>query len=247
MKLPSRFLIAAGIAGSLAVGSVAHAHAIWFAERGAQLALIYGLGADDRDMVKRQPLITSVHGYDADYRPVSTRLRVAGPLLLVDSDEQTTVETAAMDYGLWTLDAKGEWQNKGKDQVPGAKLSEHNFKYGVHLTGAITKPLPLFPDQVLQIVPVDPNIPQQMGKPLRLRVVFKGKPIAGALVQRDFVNDPDDVGQKTAADGTATIAIRNQGLNVVVATYVAPTDQPGKYDQMEYKATLAFVLPHAPE
>jgi len=34
---------------------------------------------------------------------------------------------------------------------------------------------------------------------------------------------------------------------VVVATFDAPSDQPKKYSQMEYKATLSFVLPHAPE
>ena len=30
------------------------------------------------------------------------------------------------------------------------------------------------------------------------------------------------------------------------ATYVGPTDQPQKYDRMEYRATLGSVLPHAP-
>jgi uncharacterized GH25 family protein len=242
---------------SLAAGSAAflisisasavQAHGIWFAEHATLLTLIYGLGADDRDMVKRQKLITSFAAYDADSKPVKASLKVAGPLLVVDSEEPTTVETAVMDYGLWSQTPDGEWHNKGKDEVPNAKDSTHNFKYAVHLSGPLTKPLPLFPDQTLQIVPVEPNIPQQMGKPLRIRVVFKGKPIAGAVVQQDFLNDPDSPGTKTAADGTATIAIRNQGLNVLAATYIAPTDQPAKYDKMEHKATLTFVLPHAPE
>ena len=156
------------------------AHAIWFAEHATHLSLIYGLGADDRDTVKRQKLITHFAGYDADFKPVTASLKVAGPLLVVDSEEPTTIETAVMDYGLWTRAPDGEWRNQGKDEVPNAKESTHNFKFAVHLSGPLTKPLPLFPDQTLQIVPVDPNIPQQMGKPLRLRVMFKGKPIAGA-------------------------------------------------------------------
>lgn len=244
-----RIGLAAGSAAFLISfsASAVQAHAIWFAEHASLLTLIYGLGADDRDMVKRQKLITSFTGYDADFKPVKASLKVAGPLLVVDSEEPTTVETAVMDYGLWSQTPDGEWHNQGKDDVPNAKISEHNFKFAVHLSGPLTKPLPLFPDQVLQIVPVDPNIPQQMGKPLRVRVMFKGKPLAGAIVQQDFVNDPDSPGTKTAADGTATVTIRNQGLNVLDATYVAPSDQPKKYDQMEYKATLAFVLPHAPE
>jgi hypothetical protein len=196
--------------------------------------------------VKRQKLITSTRGYDGDYRPIPATLHVTGPLLLFDSDKPTTVETLAVDYGVWSKTPRGEWVNAGKDEVPNAQTSEHNFKYAVHLSGALTKRLPLFPDQVIQIVPLGP-IPKQMGKPLMIRVYFKGKPLPGALVGPDEPTDPDDVGQKTARDGTTRIKVRNQGLNVVVATFDAPSDQPKKYDQMEYKATLSFVLPHAPE
>jgi len=240
-------LAATIIVGGLVTASTVQAHSIWFAQRAKQLALIYGVGADDLDSVKRQPLITSVGGYDADYKSVPTQLRVAGPLLLVDSEEGPAVVTAAMDYGVWSKTPEGEWQKKGKDEVPNAVVSEHNFKYAVHLAAPLTKPVPAFPDQVLQVVPVEASIPQEMGKPLKVRVLYKGKPAAGAIVQRDMVNDPDDVGQKTAADGTTTINIRNQGLNVLNATYVGPTDQPAKYNRMEYRATLSFVLPHAPK
>jgi uncharacterized GH25 family protein len=247
MKSAFRIVATAALGTALALASTAEAHSIWFAQRATQLALLYGIGADDLDSVKRLPLINKVAGYDADYRPVATQLRVAGPLLLVDSDEAPTVVTAAMDYGLWSKTPDGEWHKAGKDEVPTAQVSEHNFKYAVFLKAPLTKPLPAFADQVLQIVPVDAAIPQEMGKPLRVRVLYKGKPASGAVVQRDLLNDPDDAGQKTAADGTATIEIRNQGLNVLNATFVGPTDQPQKYDRMEYRATLGFVLPHAPE
>ena len=152
-----------------------------------------------------------------------------------------------MDYGTWSRTPDGEWHKAGKDEFPTATVSEHNFKYAVHIAGALNKPLPLFPDQLLQLVPVDPAIPQQMGKPLRLRVLYKGRPVAGAIVMHDYINDPDEVAPKTAADGTVTINLRNQGLNVLAAIYVAPSDQPAKYNSMEYRSTLSFVLPHAPE
>jgi uncharacterized GH25 family protein len=254
MKVVSRFLTSACVLGSLVAASAAPAHSIWFAQRAKQLAMIYGVGADDLDSVKRQPLITSFGAYDAEYRPVTAQLKVAGPLLVVDAEETPVVVAAAMDYGVWSKTPDGEWHKKGLDELPNAIISEHNFKYAVHLNsgdngaGLPTKPLPSFPDHVLQVVPVDPNIPQEMGKPLKVRVLFKGKPIAGAIVQRDIVNDPDEAAPaKTAADGTATIAIRNQGLNVLNAIYVGPSDNPKKYSKMEYRATLSFVLPHLPE
>jgi uncharacterized GH25 family protein len=247
MKFASRAIATSLLLASLLGSTPAGAHSIWFAQRAKQLALIYGIGADDLDSVKRLPLINSVGGYDAEFRPVPTKLNVAGPLLLVESDEAPSVVTAAMDYGVWSRTPDGEWHKAGKDEKPTAQISEHNFKYAVFLTGSLAKPLPAFADQVLQIVPVDAAIPQEMGKPLRVRVLYKGKPVAGAIVQRDLVNDPDEAGQKTEADGTTTIQIRNQGLNVLNATYVGPSDQPQKYDRMEYRATLGFVLPHAPE
>lgn len=247
MNATSRLLTVTVAISSLPAASAVQAHAVWFAERAAtRLALVFGDGSDESDSVKRQKLITGVRGYDSDYRPVASALHVAGPLLLFDSDKPTVVETAAVDYGVWSKTPDGEWHNAGKDEVPNAQISEHNFKYGVHLSGPLTKPLPLFADQVIQIVPVEP-IPQQMGKPFKVRVYFKGKPLAGAIVTPDEPTDPDDVGQKTARDGTTTVKVRNQGLNVVVATYDAPSDQSRKYSQMEYKATLSFVLPHAPE
>jgi nickel transport protein len=239
--------VLAGTVAVLAIPTVAESHAVWFAQRAkTRLALIFGDGSEESDSVARQKLITGVAGYDSDYRPVKAALHVAGPLLLFESEKPTVVQTAAVDYGVWSKTPDGEWQSGGKDQYRNAKISEHNFKYGVRLSAPLTKPLPQFRDQVIQVVPVT-TIPQAMGRPLKVRVFFKGKPLAGALVTPDEPTDPDNVGVKTATDGTATIKVRNQGLNVVVATYNAPSDQPGKYDQMEYKATLSFDLPHAPE
>jgi len=86
-----------------------------------------------------------------------------------------------------------------------------------------------------------------MGKPLKLRVLFQGKPAAGARVLTDWVNDPDAKPIKTAKDGTVTIKVRNQGLNVITAIFDGPSDEPSKADKMEHLATLSFVLPHAPE
>ena len=249
--------VVTGVAAALMIPTMAEAHATWFAERAVGtspttggthtgLAVIFGDGSEESDPLKRQRLITGVAGYDSDYRPVPAELHAAGPLLLFESAKPTTVETLAVDYGIWSKTPAGEWVSGGKDKVTNAQASEHNFKYAVHLSGPLAKPLPPFPDQVIQIVPLGP-IPQQMGKPLKVRVYFKGKPLAGAVVTPDEPTDPDDVGVKTAKDGTTTIHVRNQGLNVVVATFNAPSDQPEKYNQMEYKATLSFVLPHAPE
>lgn len=225
----------------------AEAHGIWFAQRARQLALVYGVGADDLDAVKRLPLINAVHGFDADGLPVTTSLRAAGAIPVVDSEEPVAIVAAAMDYGIWSKDAKGEWHNKGRDEIKDATVSEHNYKYAVHLSEMPTKPLPMIAGHKLQLVPASPAIPQMMGETIKVRAFYEGKPMAGVAVMSDYVNDPDQIPAKTDAEGVVSVAIRNQGLNVLMGIYVGPTDNAAKYERMEYRASLTFVLPHLPE
>ena len=86
-----------------------------------------------------------------------------------------------------------------------------------------------------------------MGQPIKLKVYFEGKPVAGARVMSDWVNDPDAKGVKTAKDGTATIKVRNQGLNVIVAIFETKPEDPSKTNTVEHLASLSFVLPHEEE
>jgi hypothetical protein len=235
-------VLALSVIAPLPVG----AHGIYFAQRARQLALIYGIGADDLDAVKRLPLVENVTGFDAQWQPIPAQLRAAGPIVVVDSDAQPTAVAAVLFNGIWSKTPDGEWLKKGRDEVPNATVSEKNYKFAVHLAGPLTTAVPPLPGQTLQIVPLMP-IPEKMDAPLKLRVLFHGKPVAGAQVLRDFVNDPDAQALKTASDGTVSIKVRNQGLNVIAAVFVGPSDEPAKADRMEYTATLSFVLPHAPE
>ncbi|RVQ69150.1 DUF4198 domain-containing protein [Croceicoccus ponticola] len=250
MKRPSKYISAAicclaAVAGA-ATSIPANAHGIWFAQRAKQIALIYGVGADDLDAVSRLDKITSIEGFDAEGQAVATSLRAAGAIPVVDSDEPVSVIAAAMDYGMWTKDAAGRWHNKGKDEVEGAiEVSEHNFKYAVHLN-ALDAKVPVIASQTLQIVPVG-AIPESKGAPLMVKALYKGKPVPGVQILTEYVTDPDETPALTASDGTTTIRLRNQGLNVVVGILITGSDKPAKYDRMEERATLSFVLPHLPE
>lgn len=86
-----------------------------------------------------------------------------------------------------------------------------------------------------------------LGSPMTYQVLFRGKPAVGATVINDLVNDPDQMPTTTDAQGKVTMAVRNQGLNVLEAVFVSPTDNPKKYDRIENSATLTFTLAHKPE
>jgi nickel transport protein len=252
-----RALSAATLAVVLKASTAAQAHGIWFAQRGKQLAMIYGVGADDLDMVKRLPKVKTITGYDAEWKPVVSTLKAVGLVPIVDSEAPITAVAAVLDNGIWSKDKTGEYHQMGRDQMPDAVMSERTIKYAVHLIGLSDRPadfsgsldakIPVIADHRLQIIPVDGKIPGDMGKPLSIKVLYDGKPVAGVEINTDFVNDPDQKRPKTDANGTLTFPVRNQGMNVLAATYVGPSDQPKIYEKIEYLATLSFKLPHLPE
>ncbi len=235
------------VAGGMLVPALAaDAHGIWFAQRAKQIAVIYGIGADDLEAVKRQPNMESVQAWDSDLNPIGAQLRTAGSLVIVDTDAPAALVSAVLQNGTWSKLPDGEFVKKPKDEVPNSVKSETTIKYAVSIQAPLTKPIPLIPAQLLQITPTG-AIPTMLGKPLTYRVTFKGRPVAGAEVINDMINDPDAKQVATRADGTVTLPVRNQGLNVIRAVYVSPTDNPKKIDRYEHTATLAFTLPHAPE
>ena len=239
--------IAAGGLAALTLSVGAQAHSIWFAQRAAQLALIYGVGADDLDAVKRMDKLTSVTGYDEAWLPVETTLRVAGAIPVVDSEEPVAAVAAVMDYGSWAKTPDGEWHTASRKEFPDAIVAEHNFKYAVHLAKLPKGEVPLLPGQKLQLVPVAGAIPQSMGMPIIIKAYYDGKPVEGVDIITDYVNDPDQLPLKTGADGTVTFPVRNQGLNVITGIYLGEPDDPASFDHFEHRATLSFVLPHKPE
>jgi nickel transport protein len=218
------------------------AHGIWFAQRSGELAMIYGEGAEDDDIVKRSSSVKSVAAYDDAGAVVATKLMPTDRLLLVDVQHKPAVITAVLDNGIWTVGADNVEVQKAKSEVPNAKESGHYFKYAVHLRGDLKTPLGALPGQTLQLTPVDAVLPKRRGDPIKLRVLYQGKPVAGAAVLADFVNDPDGTPLRTDKTGIVTLKIRNQGLNVVSAVHDAPTDNPAATDKVQHRATLSFVL-----
>ena len=247
MSKLNRVVAGVGLVMGVALAGGAQAHGFWFAQRANQLAMVFGVGADDLDVVKRLPKVSKFAAYDEDGKEVESKLAPNGPLVTVNIDNQPAIVAAVMDYGMWSKTPDGKWHNKGYDEVPNAVVSEKNWKYGVHLRRDLGKPVPMLPAQTLQIIPLKDKLPVKMGEPIRLRVVFQGKPVAGARIHADFVNDPDAKPLKTGKDGTVTIKVRNQGLNVIGATYDGPPEDPAKTKKCEHFATLSFVLPHEPE
>lgn len=260
MNKVSKVCTALATVMGLLVASQAYSHGIWFAERSRQLALVYGVGADDLDTVARFDKVVSLTGYDDDWDEVDAELIKAGPMVLVGGADYPEAVSAVMDNGIWSKTRDGKWHAKGRDEVPDALIAEKTMKYAVHIRGVLRE-VPEIPGQTLQIVPVGgapalkngkydlhaEEMPAQAGDMIRIKVLYEGEPVQGARVINDFVNMPDQHPWVTGEDGTVYFPVRNQGLNVIGVTYDGPPDEPKRIDKIEHFATLSFVLEHLPE
>lgn len=222
------------------------AHGIWFAERSSQLAFIYGEGADDLNVLKRQHKIENVQAFNQNWRPVNATLEANGPLLTVDTKQTFSAITAVLNNGIWSKTHDNKWVAKGRNQVPNAQLSERTYKYAVHLTGPL-QTIPPIKKQVLQIIPMGEKYPLTRNETVYYTVLFKGKPITGASLINDFINDPDAKPVRSNDKGIVKMKIRNQGLNVLAAIYDEKIEHSNVIDKIEHLATLSFVLPHEEE
>ena len=246
-KLVSRCTLLAAVATTLYSALPAAAHEIWFAQRSNKLALIYGAGAHDLDMVKRLPKIVSSQGLDAAGNPVPVELKPTESLVLVEAPAETAVVTAVMDNGLWSRSPDGKFHNKGLDEVPDAVISGRYYKYATFLRKHPAGALAPVPGLKFQIVPVGKAFPKKMGEALTVQVLHQGKPVQGARVYREGVTDPGGAHVFTGKDGRATIKVRNAGLNVLVADYQTGPEVPAQTKMTEHVATLSFMYDPPPE
>lgn len=241
MKTQTLYLIFLSLLGALVFSPSACAHGIWFAQRAGELAMIYGDGGKDDPIVAKSDRVRLLSCYDVAGQPVPSQLIKTDYLLLVDRTANPSIVAGVLDNGYYTQGSDGKWQAKSKSEVANAKKSGHYIKLAIHQTRDLTVPLNALPNHPLQILPVRPNLPRQKGDAITLRVLFNGKPLAGAKVTPDFANDPD--GMTVTADhrGLVKLKVANHGLNVIYAKHEVPASGEDA-DLVQYAASFSFLL-----
>jgi nickel transport protein len=246
----SRVTLAALLTTSLAsvmLSNKALAHGIWFAERSGQIALVYGHGAEDLDMIKRADKVGALLAFDANGNTLPTAWTRSDYLLLADTRAKPQVLATSLDNGYWCKLQNGQWAAGGRDEAAQAKACGRYIKYTVRLQGALSSPMQAIEGQRLQITPLSASLPTRVGQPIRLRVTFDGRPAVGALVTQDYAGHPDAKPIRVGSTGVISMATRNQGLNVISAAFEALSEDRAKADTLSLFASLSFALGHAPE
>lgn len=216
----------------------AGAHGIWTAERWGELGLIYGHGAGDDPYDPAK--ITEIHAIAENGKDISVEVENHKTHAILKPTAEPAAIAINFDNGYWTERNDGSWVNQPKNQVEGAKSAGHYVKSNLsllHLHGE----LPAFPQQTLQILPLDNPIGRKAGDKIRLQVLFEGKPLPEAVITLDYVNRNSLESEPTDGNGEVTMTLANDGLNVLSVGHSKPLENDPAADKVGYNATLSFV------
>ncbi|MDJ1158938.1 DUF4198 domain-containing protein [Chelatococcus sp. SYSU_G07232] len=232
----------AALAAALAlVPGAARAHGIFVAQRHGDLAVVYGHGAADDAYAPEK--VKEATARSAGGEPVPVSLKPQEKYVLVEPAREAAVLSVTFDGGFWSKTRAGKWINKGRSEVADAETAQHSLKFNTTVLAATGGPLA--PQGLpLEIVPLADPLTLRMGDDLPVRVLMDGKPLAGANVLADYVNEGHGTSFRTDKDGKAVIVLRNDGLNVLAVSASVPTTGNREVDKLGLHATLSFTLPH---
>ncbi|WP_326544183.1 DUF4198 domain-containing protein [Pseudorhodoferax sp.] len=230
---PLRFRLATA-AAALALGlGAAQAHNVWLVPD-AQGAYLVQFGGHEGKLEDVQAdKLTSVTAYDRRGRKIDVSTRTAADGVRVKPEREPAMLAAEFDNGFFSKAEGSPMVNKPMDQNPGATSGVHAMKF--HKTvlqwGLIArKEL----GQTFEIVGTDAKDPEA-GKPLKVKVLKDGKPLAGARLSIGEDGPP----VTSAADGTATV-LPVEGRNQLLAIIRIPVQGDPKTTQRSYEYLFAF-------
>lgn len=218
----------------------AQAHGVWVAQRASEWALVLGDGPTD-DAYKAEA-VKSVQAVGADGAALRLKLRPEARNVLIEDAASAAAVALGFEDGYWSQGADGKWVAGPKPRVPGARKAGFYMMYTTTLIGprpAAYRPFGL----PLEIVPLADPMRLAKGQPLAVQVLFDGKPLPGAKLVPDYVNDPRGRPVIADANGRATIGLRSGGLNVIKVSHTRPRAERTEADEDGFAATLAFTLP----
>ncbi|MGL4315099.1 MAG: DUF4198 domain-containing protein [Pseudomonas sp.] len=230
-----------GLCAALFVGQV-QAHGLWTEQRRGAIEVIYGHGAED-DAFDPQK-VSSAWAYDMAGKQIPVTVQRLADHARLQPLKVPALVAVALDNGAWSQTPDKQWVNQGRSQVPTSVHSLHTYKYSLAIYREGAR-LPALDALRLAIVPqVDP-LRVGPGKPLPVRVLLDGKPVAGVKLIGDYRSAPHAVSVETDREGRAQVLVRNEGLNVIAAELYVPVENDPDISEQGLFSSLTFVgSPH---
>jgi len=244
-------VLAAAAVSSLA--PAARAHDVWLTIAGppsARRAIVnYGHPHDRPPAVADKVLdLVAISGSGQTSLLAGLAPRRAGGAPVAASrpfaDDGHALLAVRYDNGYWVKIADDLYRNASRRLVPDAADSLWSVKFAKAVTGP-GAPWSTVLGHELEIVPLSDPATAKPGDSLRLRVLFRGQPLAGAEVERGdgvtAVPEKDIARFTTDRDGVAAVPVVAAGPHLLVVDHrVAPSATPELAAADLYNATLWF-------
>ncbi|MGE0313717.1 MAG: DUF4198 domain-containing protein [Lautropia sp.] len=185
-------------------------------------------------MTYAQQKVKEVRAWDAKGRPIDVELTRGDAGVVAKPAQAPAMMTVTLDNGYWTK-VDGKSRNVGKREAPGATESSHPLKYGKTIWtwgDAAFEPV----GQPIEIVPERFDGEPTPGRPITVRVLRDGKPLANLVV----LGDREATKATTDANGRATFTVARgvQRLSAEQRTSIAGDPDA---DTLALSASLTFV------
>lgn len=236
------------------------AHDLWItiegtSSRNFRAALHYGHPGDISQLDPRK--VYRFEMLDHTGQPVSllNPLTPAVEKKLVSADipakpgPKTAIFQAAFDDGFWSETDDKRWYNAPKTAFAKVLDSAHYSNYAKYLATPdpqTTQGFDRAVGQRLEIVPLSNPLVLKPGDSLRLRVLYEGKPLAGARIEVGDGATPhkeEDIPRYTTdGNGVAIVPIRKAGFVLLAVDHETQSPDSQLADKERMTATLGFVL-----
>lgn len=214
-----------------------HAHTVWLeAVNGStsDYQVVFGGHAGAIQTYDPQK-IKSIDAYDSQGKRLDVKQSLNADGARLSISAKPALVAMHFDNGIHTRTATGPSVAKPMNEVPGATRATNAVKYHktiVQWGSTLTKPL----GQPFEVVPIDTETPKA-GRPLRVKVLRDGKPVAGVKLGRGEEGTAAD--PVTNADGIAAFT-PVKGFNKLWAGQRIAIENNPRFTELSYEYLLGF-------
>jgi nickel transport protein len=208
------------------------AHDLWLEKTGGKLVLMYG--HPDRLETYNPEWVKDVRGYDRFRKKVPLVLKQEEGKVSFISKREPAMLSLLLDSGYWTKTVDG-LRNVSKRGVTDYIEACHYvepvkgiFRWSERFTAPI--------GTRLEIVPQKNPLKLKQGENLPIKVLFEGKPLAGAVITANG----ELTGMKSGKDGAAMVMIEGKGLHIFAARHKVRLKDDPDADTLVLRANLSF-------
>lgn len=232
------------LSASIALAAPLHASSAFFvAERVSRPTVV--MAEISTDEAYDPAVLKTVSGFDIQDHPVTVPHKALTDHVVLDPPENAATILLVADFGYHARAANTQkWTDGRKTQLPGTSVGLHAIKESVNLMASA--PATLHPHELqVEIVPLTDPFTLKRGDTLPVKVLLRGKPLAGVRLQENFLSTMADQSPPTDKDGRTDVTLRADQFNVIQLTFEETVKGDPDVDFMRYNASLTFNLADA--